>query len=303
MDRRKFLKTMLGGSVCAFLMPSLLFGQMKTAKKNPKTLLEYIIANPDIDRKEKEAYKNLNIIMNNAIRYKGVPLPACRIHLNFGDEDWPVKIQPEYYDGKLRFLVYFLDEKEWYNSKSIYDFHLYYFSENETKLSIKTFEVNLNQLRGLTNYWDIRERRLEGEEIVNKFEKGLYTVTKKLFKVRKKDLKEVMWGIDYLKDMISYERKQELVQIANLITGNHVYVRDLKYNAFATFLWQADKGVRAVKLAEFEISRGELSCSCYGIAMRGVKFEGKNRILSRPEGVFVPFNLEELIKKPKHKIN
>jgi hypothetical protein len=301
-NRRRFIRT-LALSPIAYFIPPLLFSQeseIKTAKKNPKTMLEYILADPNINDDEKKGYKNLNTIMNSAIKYQGNPLSIHTFHFDLDNEDCAIRVQTEHKNGKLRFIIYFPNEKEWYNSRSFMDLHLYWFSENETKLSLKTYEINLNQHNGFVSYWDIRERRLEGEEIIDKIEKSMYTVTKKLFKIKKKDMKEIVWMTDYLKDMINYERKQELTQIGNLITGNHVYIRDLYYNAFASFLWQADKGARAVKFIEFEIARGEASCSCFGIAARAVKFKGQRRIISRPEGFFVPFNLEKLTTKPKH---
>ena len=304
MDRREFITTISTAYLGTILMPHLLFSQQEN--NEDKGPLEKILENKNLTWKEKEMYENLNMMMNSAIQDKGNhPLNRCRLHLKFNDDEAIIRIKPEYISKipkRLRMLVYLFDEDQWYSSTAIHDLKLCLYSKHETKISYKIHELNLNQHRKRSNYWEIRNRRLEGNQIYKKMEKGLYTISSKL-KIKKKDIKEVLWAMGYLQDMKGYDLKEKLGYMGNLIAEDHVWLSEIKYDGFPSFLWQADVGVRVPKLLDIKISRGEESIVGYALSVRCARFP-KNRLLTKKElskraGVFVPFDLKKFIGKSK----
>ncbi len=181
--------------------------------------------------------------------------------------------------GELRILGY-LDDQSIIRSVGIYSMHFYPLSIKQTNISKKTYEIDINEVQGITSYATTDERFVPSSFLGNKVEqvveKGLQAILKTVgVKVNISDLNDAE---KLLAELVDYGRdikRQTIIQQGNWLTGgNHVHLNDFEWycygllgkifrvNVFDVNLYsKANSGLipRKVVLFETKITMGEES--------------------------------------------
>lgn len=175
--------------------------------------------------------------------------------------------------GRIEALFY-LEPYDWYSHKAIDNLKLWLFSTEETKVSTKIYEINVNHAHKTAVYESITERMLIGDYVVeNVFGEPLFTLLSKL-KVKKNEIKKFLKAIGVIGDIIDYWEEEEIKDIATQISGDHIWLTKFEINGFGGGIKGYDENValypntvRAPKLYKIEIFEG--AKKTIGFAVKG----------------------------------
>ena len=158
----------------------------------------------------------------------------------------------DYLKERFRLLVY-LDENSWYDFKGLSSVDVVFFSKERTAMSVKQYEVNVNHNSKTVTYMPLEERLLENDyltkELLNEILRRKRTLKTKISKAK--------WAYEIIKTVMDYETKQRIIEIGNLIAGDHVWLSRFQYQGYGWLDLTGNE--RAPKLFELEIERGEKS--------------------------------------------
>ncbi|MGB9707899.1 MAG: hypothetical protein ACPLXC_01035 [Candidatus Pacearchaeota archaeon] len=254
-DRREFLKILGLGTIGLLAKPLMTFGQNYGYK-----------GKGDIETR-----------MNDALKLKGEKI--CGYTLPFDDSS-ELNVRMEYIcgprggSGKLRALAY-LGEDDWKNSKGLDQVIFWFFSIDETEISKKVYEVNLDKVKNEAIYSSAAEVMHEVDYIIEEL-KGKGYAMLKVLKIDKKDVEEFL-RLKGIVDRISeYQLRRTITEMGNTIAGDHVWPNEVEYHGYGVFdidIFMDKKVRRAPKLVEFEISRGE--SSIVGWALKAISRDYK----------------------------
>ena len=308
MNRREFLKFAGLIGLSGFLLNTSLFaydGLMET--------LEEIVSGEISDKKKKRLSEKLDYVMKIATKQRGLLLAEHRFPFEMKDKG-KINIRFECIQGKkgygkgLRTLIY-LDEESWKSiRRGIYSAWLVFFSSEETKISSKIYELNIDQTYGYVNYEPIKQRTIEGDYFEDKFKGSVFTVLKKA-KIKKKDINKVFFVKDIVKDIQKFNLDKKFTDIGNMIIGDRVWKNEFYYNGYGFIDDRLFEGkLRAPKVIDLEIMRGENSIKGYAAVVEVIDFKNikeplfKKQILGtkRTKGkgaIAAPLPVEKLMKK------
>ncbi len=250
----------------------------------------------------------VDVLMTNALKYKGDLLNSY--DLPFGNGRLNVRMEyicgPRGGSGKLRVVTY-LPKNDWCNTKGLDKVKFWFYSTEETNLSKKIYEVNLNKYYDLATNLPIQEITNIGEEIIQKLKGKAYALLK-IFKINKEDINQLL-DLKELVDIISEDRmKQYVAQMGNLIAKDHVWLNRVTYDGYggSTFfdlnLFSDGKVLRAPKLVDIEIWEGEGSFVGLGLSAtyrKYVKSPDFKRGYEKETGkaaLFAPLDMKTLLK-------
>lgn len=203
-------------------------------------------------RKYDTSNKQYYLLCNHLIPFKGE-----------GDKSqFNVKFQyvcgPRGGAGTIRALFY-LEPYDWYSNKAIDNLTLWLFSTEETKVSAKIYEINVNHAHKTTVHESISERMLLGDYLVeNIANEPIFTLLNKI-KVKKTEIKKFLKAIGVIGDVLTYWEEEEIKNIATKIAGDHVWLTKFGIRGFGKFdenVTLYPNTIRAPKLFEIEILEG-----------------------------------------------
>lgn len=206
--------------------------------------------------------------------------------------------------GAIRVLIY-LDKDSWYKNIGINDLKLFFFSLDRTTMSKKIYEVNVNKYLKKVTFMPLEYRILETDYLSKKFESSFYNVLKKA-KIKKKDINNILFIKEALKDLSDYQLRQEIISEGNKIVQDHVWYTEFDYKGYGFF--DVNEKLRAPKLLEFVIERGEESVLGFGIIARVRDYKnvnalhmniGKKKIISEEEGIYAHMPIKRFIGKSR----
>lgn len=243
--------------------------------------------------------------MNDALKLKGQKICGYRLPFDDGSN---LNVRAEYIcgprggSGKLRVLIY-LDKEDWTSSKGLDVVDLWLFSTEETELSKKIYEVNLNKLTNKATYVPVSEVLHEVDYIVEEFKEKGYALLK-VFKIKKTDINTFLKTKGVIDRISDYQLKETVIEMGNIVAGDHVWPNELKYHGYGKILdldlFLEGKVKRAPKCLDIEISRGENSIVGWALkaVSRDYKVEkyGTRRVKSEAF-YFGPLNMKEYVKK------
>lgn len=295
--RREFLKT---GAVGIGMVWSKIF----------EKIFPFVAYSEKLDGVE-EFGENIDKIMNIALKSKGQKL--CSYKLPF-DDGSNFNIRFEYIygrsgSGKLRALVW-LDEREWYSDKGLDEVSLWLYSTEETNISKKVYEVNINKADKLVNYWPAEEAKFIVDYIIETFKGKGYFLLKKAFKIEKKDINDFLSVKGIVKLMSEEALKQKIYMMGTLIAEDHVWSNEIAYKGYGRFdsdLFSKGPIVRgevyrAPKAVDIEIFEGEASIVGWALLVKSrnyIKhkdFRDYKRVHSFG-GFFAPLNMKKYLNK------
>ena len=286
MKRRDFLRTSLFISSMLFANPASIIGQPGTSES-----LEH-----KIDRE-----------MTTAIGQKGESLGAPNTVFDDGSK---LNIRFEYLcgprggSGKLRALFY-LEREDWFNIKGLDNVRVWFFSKEETNVSKKVYEVNRNNCLNTVTYMPAEYVMHEGDRMVEE-SKGVGWAMLKKIRINKKTITDIFSTKQALDDVQDYALKQRIVEMGNLVIGDHVWLTEINYHGYGGFddnLFRDQKVTRAPKLVEMEIWTGEEAVMGFGLVAKTRWYEQYNlgpitgnRRKTSDATCFAPLNVKKLIK-------
>lgn len=181
--------------------------------------------------------------------------------------------------GTIRGLFY-LEPYDWYSVKAIDNLKLWLFSTEETRVSAKIYELNVNHAHKTTVHESITERMLLGDYIVEQVgTEPVFTLLSKL-KIKKSDIKKFLKAAGIIGEVLDYWEEEEIKSIATKIAGDHVWLTEFNIRGFGkadenVFLYP--NTVRAPKLFEIEIIEG----AKYTV---GFALKGESRVYALEKG-------------------
>jgi len=312
MTRRAFLKYSASG-IASLLFANSVFGY---DYQGFLETLEELVSGEMSDKKKKYLYENLDRAREIATKYKGIHLTTHNFPFEMKDRQDQGKINIQFeciqakpgYGKGLRTLIY-LDKESWKSiRRGIYSAWLVFYSTKETKISSKTYELNIDQHYGYVNYEPIEQRVIEGDYFFEKLKGSVFTILKKA-KIYKKDIDKVFFVRDIIKDVKKFGLDKKLTDLGNRITEDRVWKNEFYYNGYSFIDDRLFEGkLRAPKVVELEILRGEDSIEGYAAIIEIIDFKNvrepvfKKKILStrRTGGkgaIAAPLPIKELIKK------
>jgi hypothetical protein len=241
----------------------------------------------------------------------------------YGNENGKLRVAIQYNpgvhgnSGNLEVLTW-LDNENMTGSSGLDEIVIMPFSTNQTAISNKTFELNINELRNIINYIPIEERFIESDLCYDYIEKIPNTIAS-LLKIPKKDVDQLRLLLESVKSIVDNEEKQREVQAGNIYAEDKVYCNTIIYQGYGNsplngilpdlgLNEKANKGKvsRAIKAMRLRIERGEESTKAFFIKVRKRDYSTFDVFGLRDFGakrdwyyasIVMTFNVEELIKK------